>query len=204
MTNFFRFRPVLQGFIGAPGINTWHGEESVLGFDDEDPQAFATAVREVYYAIRHLFTPDVRVTFPAEVTWHDEATGDLRDVFPIAALTDVSSTAAGSYSYVPRSDQAVARLHTEVVRNGRRLQGRHFIGPINTMVFDGSGQVASSYQASIAGAYGGLIDSPGPNLVVWGPPIKDDVGNTIHAGKKGVVKSVSVNATPGTLRSRKV
>ena len=204
MTNFFRYRPVLNGFIGAPGINTWHGEESVLGFDDEDPQAFATAVRAVYDAVKSLFVLGVVISFPSEVTWHDEETGDLRDVFNITAPPTVTSTGSGGSSALPRSNQVVVRHHTHVIRNGKRLSGRHFIGPIAGTVFDVTGQVTAGAQATIASAYGGVIDSPGPNLVVWGPPIVNDVGVTIHPGKKGTVGSVSVNTTPGTLRSRKV
>ena len=209
MTNFFRYRPVLTGFVGAPGINTWHGEESVLGFDDEDPQAFADAVRAVYFAAKAYLAPGVEVIFPGEVTWHDEATGTLREPFGIVAPQTVTSTSTPGEGQNPRASQSIVQLHTAVVRRGRRLQGRHFFGPASGFCFGPDGLLNTNALNGLRSAYGGIFDQPGPNLVVWGPPIyeRDADGNptdtVIAPGKKGTVTSVSVSATPGTLRSRK-
>lgn len=203
MTNFFRYRPVLTGFIGGPGINTWHGEESTLGFDDEDPDGFARMVREAYQAMVLYLAPGVRVTFPTEVTWHDEATGELRDVFPCEARADIVASDIGGYAQESRATQIVSRLQTSVVRHGKRLRGRHFIGPASGYALGADGQVTAAARTAVASAYGGLIDPAGPNLVVWGPPIKDDDGAVIAPGKKGLVEAVSVSATPGSLTSRR-
>jgi len=203
MTNFFRYRPVISGFIGAPGINTWHGEESVLGFDNEDPQAFATAVRAVYEAAKAMLAVGVSVNFPGEVTWHDEATGELRDVFPVSAPALVSSTGNSTGGQISRATQLVVALNTGEIRDGKRLAGRHFIGPTNTLQFGSDGQVTSATRTALQSAYGGLIDQPGPNLVVWGPPKLATPTRPASPGKKGTVESVRVLGVPGTLRSRK-
>lgn len=210
MTNFFRYRPVINGFIGGPGINTWHGEESVLGFDDEDPNAFAVAVWAAYNAMKTALAPGVSVQFPTEVTWHLEDTGEMVETFAVDGLNDIVSEAAAAEGQVPRAAQFVTRLSTGVIRRGRKLQGRHFIGPASARYLTSDGQVTAGARTFISAAYGGLIDSPGPNLVVWGPPIyeKDGAGNptdtVLAPGKKGTVTTVSVSAVPGTLRSRKV
>lgn len=209
MTNFFRFRPVISGFIGGPGINTWHGEESVLGFDDEDPQAFANAVRAAYDAMKSYFVTGQSIQFPGEVTWHLEDSGELAAVFPITAPDPVVGTSPNNNGTLSRATQVVAALNTSVIRDGKRLAGRHFIGPVAITAIDQTGQVTAAARAAIAAAYGGLIDQPGPNLVVWGPPRKarpatpDLPALPALPGKKGTVESVLCRSTPGTLRSRK-
>lgn len=209
VTNFFRFRPVISGFIGGPGINTWHGEESVLGFDDEDPQAFAEAVRAFYAAVASYFLTSMSIQFPGEVTWHDEEEGKLVEVFAIDAPAQVAGTGSASNGQLSRATQVVAALNTGVIRDGKRLTGRHFIGPISNGAIGTDGQVLLSARNNIAAAYGGLIDQPGPNLVVWGPPRKsrpatDDLpALPALPGKKGTVQSVLCRSVPGTLRSRK-
>lgn len=210
MTNFFRYRPVISGFIGGPGINTWHGEESVLGFDNEDPEAFATAVRAFYDAIKAYYHIPLVIQFPGEVTWHDEDTGDLVEVFGITAPAVVTGTGVAAGGNVPRAAQVVVQHNTSVIRDGKRLTGRHFIGPASSLLFDTTGQVTSAVRTTIQAAYGGLIDQPGPNMVVWGPPRKaraatpDLPALTALPGKKGTVQSVVARSTPGTLRSRKI
>lgn len=209
MTNFFRYRPLVTGFVGGPGINTWHGEESVLGFDDEDPQAFATAVRACYAVWDEFMVNSISVQFPGEVTWHDEETGDLVEVFAVTAPDPVPGTASTALGVLSRATQINAQLNTEVIRDGKRLVGRHFLGPIATSAIGSDGQITSAARALIAGSYGGLIDQPGPNLVVWGPPRKaraatpDLPAQSALPGKKGLVKSVTARSVPGTLRSRK-
>lgn len=209
MAQFIRYRPVITGFVGAPGINTWHGEAGLAAAWIDEAQGWADAVRAVYFACKAYLAPGVTVTFPGEATIHDEATGSLLSASPVVAPANVVSTATAAEGQDSRATQSLVQLHTAVVRNGRRLQGRHFLGPASSFCFDSNGQTNQNAKNGIQAAYGGVVDIAGAGLVVWGPPIyeKNSAGEPtdvlISAGKKGSVTAVSVSSIPGTLRSRK-
>lgn len=206
MVRFLRYRPTLQGFIGAPGINTWHADVSTLvAITLDEAQLFADDVRAAYAALTSQLGYLVTVQFPGEVTEHDEVTGELQGVHAVDAPDQVSSIANSAAGSESRATQATVRLLTPTVANGRRLQGRHFIGPLAGSCIGSDGQVINVHRNAIADAYAGLINPTGPiNLAVWGPPLHGIGGELIRPGVIGRVGSVSVNSTPGTLRSRKV
>lgn len=206
MAEFVRYRPVLSGFVGGPGINTWHAE-AVLGqglIGDGVSEAFAASVRAVYQALRGYLVANTLVTFPGEATVHDEETGTLVRAIAFAPPEQVTSNASSTMSQTSRATQAVVRLNTGTVRDGRRLQGRHFIGPVSSDAIGTDGQLSLTARNEIAAAYGGVLDFVDGRLVVYGPPKLDDNDNVESVGKKATVTSVFVNPTPGSLRSRKV
>jgi len=209
MATFLRYRPVLTGFVGAPGINTWHGQGETLIPTSIEAQEWVDQVRAAYFAAKAYLAPGVSVVFGGEVTLHDEATGELTGVEGVTAPATVVSTSTAAEGQNPRASQSVVQLGTDVIRNGRRLKGRHFLGPASAFCFGSDGLLTTSARNGIVSAYGGVHDIAGVNLVVWGPPIyaKDAFGNPtdtlLAPGKKGLVTSVSVSVTPGTLRSRK-
>ena len=203
MTNFLRYRPVLSGWQGGPGMNTWHGVSDVLPLDSDQGQQFANEIRTVYETLKSRFVSGVTITFPNEITEHNEETGELVAVHAITSPAAVIATASSADGQVPRSTTFVARLNTDTIRDGRRLTGRHFLGPIPEGELGIDGAIATGSRTSVQAAYGGVLDLVGPNLVVWGPPKHDANGNVVAVGKLGRVVSVSVNAIPGTLRSRK-
>lgn len=205
MPSFFRYRPVLSGFIGAPGINTWHGQGGLSGGGvmESDAENFQLAVRAVYNAAQLYLAPGVTVSFPGEVTLHDEATGELQNVIPLDTLADIVASDVVASAQESRATQLIVHLSTDDVRRGRRLAGRHFFGPASGYALDGAGQVKAEARNAVAAAYGGVVDGPGSNLIVWGPPIKDKDGEVIAPGQLAVVKSVTVRSKPGVLRSRR-
>lgn len=209
MANFWRYRPVISGFVGGPGINTWHAEFGVDPLDD-DPQNWASAVAAAYTAMRSFLVSGAIVTFPGELTVHDEATGKLVDVKAFTPPAPVLSSIAGGNSTSSRATQILTQLRTNTIRDGKRLQGNHFIGPVGITCLDADGQITLGARTAIAAAYGGVIDAPGPQLCVYGPPRAerpaegDKPALPALPGKKGTVVSVTVSPTPGTLRSRKV
>jgi len=203
MATFLRYRPILGGFIGAPGINTWHGERDVLPLTESDAQEWADAVRAVYDAMKGLLGYQVQVTFPGEVTEHDEATGALTNVFGVTAPATVTATATSAVGNASRATQLVVHLGTDQIRDGKRLAGRQFIGPVATTTMGSDGQVTSAVRTAVQSAYGGVTDVAGPELVVYGPP-KLTGPNAGSPGRKGTVTSVRCLSVPGTLRSRKV
>lgn len=204
MTNFLRFRPVLTGFIGAPGINTWHGEAGEFELGNLNAQEFAASVHAAYDAMKSRFASDVVITFPGEVTEHVEETGALVRVHAVPTGDPIASTGGAGTSNLSRANQIVVRLLTDITREGRRLNGRHFIGPINTAQLGANGQITAQARESIEFAYQGVLDAAGGHLVVWGPPRGAPGDAEFVPGKKATVQSVAINSTPGTLRSRKV
>jgi hypothetical protein len=201
MTDFLRYRPVLGGFIGAPGINTFNGEMDVIP-QASDAQAWATAVRAVYNALSNYLANGVTVTFPGEVTAHNEATGELTAVYGVTPPAVITGSASAIESQESRATQLVVALATDQIRDGRRLAGRIFIGPVGGGALGSDGQVTSSCRTAVQSAFSGVLDSPGPELVVYGPP-KESGPNSGSPGLKGTVTSVTVRTVPGTLRSRK-
>lgn len=209
MAKVMRYRPVLTGWIGGPGINTWHAE-ATLDATADNAQPLADAVRAAYQAMRQVYAAGVTINFPGEVTVHDEATGDLVDVHGVTSPDQVTAGGSLGNSTLSRATQALVRLSTNEIRAGKRLAGAHFIGPLVTFYIGTNGQITTEGKGIIQAAYGGLVDVIGPNLVVYGPkrkyrPATEDLPELVALpGKKGRVVSVSVADVPGTLRSRKV
>lgn len=200
---FLRYRPVLNGFVGAPGINTFHCQGTVFPFQPVDIQAFADTVRASYQSFRANLATGVTVDFPSEVTEHDEASGALVAAYGITAPAQVLSSGAGTASQLSRDTQIVLRLNTGTVRAGRRLKGRLFIGPINSGCILSTGQISSAVGAQLVDAFDGLIDFLGGRLVVYGPPKRNEAGAIVSAGVAARVTGMSYQPMPGTLRSRK-
>ena len=205
MANFFRYRPVLSGFIGAPGINTWHGQGGLQGggINESDAENFQLAIRAVYNAMLLYIAPGVTISFPGEMTLHDVETGQLVNVIPLDPLPDLVASDVVASAQESRATQLVVHHATDDVRRGRRLAGRHFIGPASGYALDGAGQVKADARNAIQAAYGGIVDVEGSNLCVYGAPITNEFGTVVAAGQLAVVKAVTVRSKPGVLRSRR-
>ena len=136
----------------------------------------------------------------------DHATGVLLREEVVTVPPPVPSNVSGGHSQLSRADQLNVRLQTDVVRNGRPLRGRHFLGPISDYALTDGGLIASGTINAVTTAYAGILDVAGPlRLVVWGRPIPADADSP-HAGSAGTfghVQKVACAIRPGTLRGRK-
>ena len=121
MANFFRYRPVLSGFIGAPGINTWHGQGGLQGggINESDAENFQLAIRAVYNAMLLYIAPGVTISFPGEMTLHDVETGQLVNVIPLDPLPDLVASDVVASAQESRATQLVVRVATPSTVQGR-------------------------------------------------------------------------------------
>jgi len=165
----------------------------------------AADIRAVYQAVISLYAGGVNVDLDPSVAQFDVESGDLIGALSFTPPARVSSSAAGSVSQVSRAAQMTVRLTTDGIRNNRLVQGRHFLGPVNTAAYDGGGQVPSATRTTVQSAYDGVLDVLKTRLVVYSQP-REDAGAPAwsQVGQMSYVQSVSCNATPGTLRSRKI
>lgn len=204
MATVYRFKVDLGGWVGGPGRNTWHMAQlgELGGATASDLEGMAADIAAVYDAVNQFYVTGVTIDINPVVEGFDVATGALQEVVgivPPAQIVGDAGTVAGSLS---RATQATVRLQTDAIRGNRLLQGRHFLGPMATSLYDTAGQVKATDAATIAAAYGGVLDVAGDGrLGVWGQPNANVPG--LETGVWGYVQSTLCNTTPGTLRSRK-
>lgn len=201
----YRFKVGISGFIGGPGVNTWHlcQFEELGGADQSDLEGMANDISAVYTAVKSLYAPSVKIRIESVVEGFDIATGNLVSVTGIAAPAEISAT--GTVGTVSRATQVTVRLQTDAIRANRQVQGRHFLGPIAGSALGADGQITSANRATVESAYDGICDVAGNGrLVVWAQPNEKHPRPDARAGRIGYVQGVVANAIPGTLRSRKV
>lgn len=203
MATVYRFKVDLSGFVGGPGLNTWHMAQAggAAGADQSDLEGMAADIRAVYVALAGNLPQTITTRLAPIVEGFDVATGQLTQVTGIAQPDAVAGTS--SQTSMPRATQITVRLKTDAIRGNRLLQGRHFIGPVAGSVIGADGQVTNTVRTSVAAAYGGVLDIGGNGrLVVWGRP--NPLVDGLETGVLGYVQGVLVNSVPGTLRSRKI
>ena len=195
----------LTGWNGAPGVNVVHWEpHGTLGADAEDYTptlvvAAILAMRTAYEAAVDYFSPGVTVHFPNDATLIDVATGDAVDsVVGNDYVQDL--VAAGTNGQESRATQACLALKTARFINGRRLQGRLFLGPISSGALQSNGQMDTTFVSDVNTAFlplttGGTADI---QLAVWHRP-KPPNG----AGDVAGAVTALVGAKPAILRTRR-
>lgn len=202
MGTVYRFKVALSGFVGGPGVNTWHmcQVSEAGGADQSDLEGMGNTIMDAYTTIRSLLAAGVFYELQPIVEGFDIETGNLVSVTGIDTPPANNGTAS---STIARSVQYTVRLKTDAIRKNRLMQGRHFLGPAGTSGIGNDGLVISSARTTLQSAYDGLLDVAGDGrLVVYGRKYKDKDGVT-HPGQIGYVQQVLANNVPGTLRSRK-
>lgn len=199
MTDLARVRIALTGWDGAPGVITEHYSQGSLGGWDEGAiQDLVDEVHDRYSVQSDTFAPPVYATVDPSVGIFDVATGDLVDVI-VAPEPPAPVGSSGSGGDLSRATMAGVRLLTSDFRNGRRVQGRLFWGPICSDMFTAGGTIKDEKRASLVGAFAASISGLGPRLAVWSRPRS---GGTIP-GDWADVTTVQVASKPFVLRSRR-
>lgn len=194
-----------EGYIGAPGYNVLHWTAGV-GPGPGDPggvEEFHDTLEACYSVFAEFVNPEVTFTIEQEVTCFDDSDGVLTAV-TVDPTGDRTIVGFGSGFGISRATAICTRLFTAEIVNGRRLQGRVFIGPAAASALDGDGQITSAARAAIDGGFYAAYTGLGGILAVWHRPTfsgTPPVNN--NDGAYGDVTGVSSNEIPGTLRSRK-
>lgn len=193
------------GYIGAPGINVIHWSAG-LGpgpSDTDGVDEFNQTLQAMIESYLDIIPSEITISIDPDVPYFDASDGVLLGVTTDPG-TPRSYSGTSSLLNGSRAVQLVCRHRTDAFVNGRRLQGRTFIGPISGDAIDNDGQIENAWRNETLDSWSGLISGLGGRLAVWHrptfsgfPPVSNNDGSYAD------VTSVTANATPGTLRSRK-
>lgn len=190
----------VDGFIGGPGINVihWRGPGGALGgVDASVVRQFHDELSLLYDSLTTIMPIDCRYTILPDVTVFDPATGKATGVLqcPGDAITYQGQDTKGD---LPRASAINLKLGTEDWKDGRRVQGRLFLGPIGGRALTTGGQISPTVAADIEDKCTSFTSGIGPWLQVWSRP----KGALASDGTAHDVIGVRVVETPSTLRRR--
>lgn len=198
MTQFGRTKIILSGFEGAPGVNilNWCAPAH-LDIDQGDVDEFHDILNTslVACSAADVFADAMRWTIDPVATVHEVDTGDLVGIFTDGG-GPYTGTGSGSGNE-SRATQLGVRWGTGDFRDGRRIQGRTFLGPVGSDAIENTGQIKATMRATIAAAFTGIIDPVSSRLIVWSRP---QPGGPV--GQYADVVNVTVAPAPFTLRGR--
>lgn len=208
MPNIYRSRVALSGWVGAPGVTTYYwtpGEVVVGDLSAEEIQDFHDLIGVAWSDFADTLVEGVTATVLRDVDVIDVASGEVINQLSadgtesVAVGTDPGTTFS-------RAMMICVSLQTNVFLRGRRLRGRHFIGPVGSRAGDVDGGINAGRIATFSSAYSAMIGSSAPNFVVYSRPyVNKGSGDPkpSHDGAYGDVTSVGVMRLPATLRSRR-
>lgn len=193
-----KFRAVLTGFTGAPGVNTFYAlnlqELEPIQSDIDD---FANQLQSMYENLAFWLVGTMSVDIDPVVDSFDVATGELVKRSQISQALEVPGD--GLQNDVSRATQAKFRYQTDRIRRNRFVQGGIFFGPLSSGAIDQDGSLDTQFQGQVPNAHEGLLDVAGPmRLAIWSQPSPGG-----SDGEYGYVQSVSVSNKPAVLRSRR-
>lgn len=196
MPNIFRFRVLLGGFSGAPGLNTlFVGNPGTPNPLPEGLQDAADLVGDAYNEVLSFLASGVTVNIEPVVTELVPETGEVVKEHSITSWAQKNATGTGDES---RATQAKLRFRADEVINRQFLRGGNFIGPLSGNAMGQSGTLSPTAITQIGNMFNGLTDPLGDlMLVLWHRPVNQT------GGQAGVVKSVSCNPVPAVLRGRR-
>jgi hypothetical protein len=181
MASMNRVRVAWSNFAGQPGLTTFFLGDSKL---DVTP-------------IKNFFTA-MAPFVPAGTTWTIPALGDK--------IIDTDGSIGGSWSGVGGGTVVATGLDqnfsgasgfcidwlTITINNRRRIQGRTFIVPAASGVYQNNGTIVEATRTTIAAAGQALISALSPDFLVWSRPFP---GRAASAGPPPVT---ALPARPGT------
>lgn len=184
-----RVRTVFTGVPGTP----WYSNLYFTGTTAENASTAHDLVAGFWAAVAPLMISDIDYVVESEVLSIDPATGDAIVAFNRTAATGSGGSAT---EWMPLATQALIRLRTGVFVDGRRVNGRVFVGGLTEAANDYSSPTSTVITTLTTAAEGmlGIGEPPeAPALGVW----------TKKNGNIFPVNSVSVWEQFAVLRSRR-
>ena len=194
--SIMRVRFQISGLEGLPGLHTtyWTGASSTpIQADATDVSA---RVRAFWNSLASTIASGTLVNPVLGVDLIDESDGSLVGGLSSGTLTTVSGTGTGS---LPSATMLLLKLQTGVVVNGRRLQGRSFIGPLGTPSNSGGNPTGAANTALLTAAAFFDTGATASKLVVWHRPTDPGAIN----GSTSPVVSYGTKTEFAVLRSRR-
>ena len=167
MANMLRIRTVLSGWSGGPGLSTFYfdpgaGAEPAAAID------CVARVRQFWSAISALFPTSFSAQVQPNVDQLDETTGSLTASYVGGAPVVVAGASGTAYNAY--ATMVLLRQNTGVIRVGRRVVGRTFVGPVTSTVDSGGNPLASNVTTMLTAATVMLTGSTGAIPEVWHRP----------------------------------
>jgi hypothetical protein len=191
------------GFNGAPGWSNFFFDTVDGSFHSSADAAAAVArVRTFFNAVKVRIPSHVTMTIQPDVEVVSAATGEMTDVYGVAAEPAIAGTAAAA-SYSAASGMVI-NWRTAGVRNGRRVRGRTFLVPIAGGAYQSDGTIEPGNLTETAAAASAFVTTASPvKLGVWARPVKDQLGAVTAPGEFHQVTSATVPDLAAVLRSRR-
>lgn len=199
MAVILRARVILNGWSGAPGLNTWYFRPATAGGSTADATDVLARVRAFWNDISGVLPSAVTAATAPTVDAIDAATGTLVGSYASSAPpTTVTGTGATEF-YAP-AVCALLQVNTNNFVSGRRVSGRSFINPL-TEASIASGQASVATISTITGAAILRLTPSSPVTgsfpVVWKRPVNG------AGGSDWPVITFSMPGKLATLRSRR-
>ncbi len=198
-----RIRAQLSGWDGGPGVTTWYVQTEEQGGNGTLAEIVA-AMATLYAACSLYYAQNIRVAISPEVDFLDEQTGLLIGGDTVVPPDEI--VAGSGATPTSRATQVVVRLGTEgIIANpgpparSRRLQGRHFQGPVGPGALAPTGAVLEAASSAFSAAYYAYMTAVPFSLGVWHRPTQTRPAS----GEFHPVTGFSVMPKPGVLRSRR-
>lgn len=194
--SIMRVRFNITGLTGLPGLHTtyWTGaSSSPIAADALDVVA---RVRAFWDSFKGQMAAGVTIGCNQPVDLVNETTGILVGQLGAGSPANVAATGSGS---LPSASMILLRYNTGLIVNGRRLQGRSFIGPVATGTNTGGDVVAGTNTALLTAAALMNTGATSSLLVVWHRPSAANPSG----GLTSPVTSYATNTEFSVLRSRR-
>lgn len=200
MTDMARTRVALDWPNGGPGVTTYYWTSGFPAgpIDGDLAEEFHTEIADFWSNIGSWLVSGLTWSIETDVSIIAPETGALTDIITQSG-DPLTGTGTSTKSYASRAQQLCVSLKTTDFTDGKRLQGRHFVGPIGGDPIGTDGLVTEACQESVVDYYTAMISGVGPRLAVWHRP----QNSASDDGRYADVASVRCNARPGGLRSRR-
>lgn len=191
-----RVRFVITGVAGLPGVQTtyWNGASSVpVTADSTD---VVGRVQAFWNSFKGFLASGTTVVGPQAVDIINPLDGSLTGQLSPGAVSSIGGTGTSSMA---SATMMLLKYNTAVIVNGRKLQGRNFIGPVGTNT-NNVGDVASAANAGLLTAAAFLNSGATASvLCVWHRP----KGTPPAGGLASPVTGYGTSTEYAVLRSRR-
>jgi len=181
-----RVRVEWLGMPGGPGVSTFHVNSAA---------AFLPAIRAFFAAQPSYYPDNVLFHFPTTGDIIESTTGSLVGAWAGPVTLDFAPTGGSAYA-APLG--VVMDWITPVILGGRRLRGKTFLVPADSLNFDTNGGVLAARKVVFDNLAATLIAATADNLKVWKRPTPGG-----SDGGFGTVTQGSLSNKAAVLRSRR-
>jgi hypothetical protein len=158
------------GFPGSPGYTTLFFD----GATDSPTGALAAATKSrlLFAGITGGLQSNTTIGLVTDVRVLEDTSGDVLSIYTVSGIASV--TGSGGEAYAGPVGSCVDWI-TTTLHEGRRMQGRTFVVPCNSAVYDTNGSLSGSWITTLATAAEAMRTASGPAFGVWGRPRKAQV-----------------------------